>query len=249
MFSPFLLQPRSQRLCFSLKHGTFGDLWHRILAQALVCDAYIFLLPKSRKPLCGRRCRPLWTESRGVYDPDSFSCLIFDPSKMPESCLTSHRVSPFQSCLQIARNGRLSFWSGVFLAYRLSSAHRRSVGDTRALRGGYLFSFSVVVVPGFCSMGFLLDRKFWHYPKERFTLLQKTCHVVEIACPGSVLTVSLNLFHQTEGWEIFNGRVNGFPIHTALLCNDSPRGKAGAILAVAVPKQTAVHGEVSWLQF
>ena len=51
MFSPFLLQPRSQRLCFSLKHGTFGDLWHRILAQALVYDAYIILLQKSRKPL------------------------------------------------------------------------------------------------------------------------------------------------------------------------------------------------------
>lgn len=104
--------------------------------------------------------------------------------------------------------------------------------------------FSVVVIPGSCSMGFLLDRKFWHYPKERFTLLQKACHVVEIACPRSVLTVSLNLFYKTEGLEVFNGRVYGFPIHTALLCNDSPWWKAGAILAVAVPKQTAVHGEV-----
>lgn len=58
----------------------------------------------------------------------------------------------------------------------------------------------------------------------------------------------LNLFHQTEGREIFNGRVNCFPIHTALLCDDSPRGKAGAVLAVAVPEQTAIHGEVSRLQ-
>ena len=248
MFSPFLLQPRSQCLCFSLKHGTFGDLWHRILAQGLIYDAYFFRCPKSRKPLCGRGFRPLWSEASVVYDADSFTCLIFDPSKMPESCLTSHRVSPFQSCLQIASNGRFSFWSGVssLLGFPrhtggLWGTHGRSVGVVYSL-------CSVVVVPGFCSIGFLLDRKFWHYPNERFTLLQETCHVVEIACPRSVLAVPLNLFYQTTRREIFNGRVNGFPIHPALLCDDSPRGEAGAVLAVAMPKQTAIHGEVPRLQ-
>ena len=58
-----------------------------------------------------------------------------------------------------------------------------------------------------------------------------------------------NLFYKTEGREIFNGRVNSFSIHTALLCEDSPRGKAGAVLAVTVPKQTAIYGEVPRLQF
>ena len=125
---------------------------------------------------------------------------------MPKSCLTSYRVSPFQSCLQIARNGRFSFCSGV-------SSHLcvpRYTGGLWATHGrfvGVVYSlFSVVVVPEFCSMGFLLDRKFLHYPKERFTLLQKTCHVVEIACPGSVLTVSLNLFSPDRGMRDFQWR-------------------------------------------
>ena len=168
---------------------------------------------------------------------------------MPESCLASHSILLFQPCPQIAPNGRFSFWTGVFSQFCLPrhtgglwATHGRSVVVVYSL-------FSVVVIPGFCSMGFLLDRKFWHYPDERFTLLQKGCHVVEIARSRSVLTVPLNLFHQTERREIFNGGVNGFPIHTALLCDDSPRGKAGAVLAVAVPEQTAIHGEVSRLQF
>ena len=57
-------------------------------------------------------------------------------------------------------NGGFLFWSGVSSRLRvprhtggLWATHGRSVVAIYSL-------FSVVVVPGFCSMGFLLDRKF-----------------------------------------------------------------------------------------
>lgn len=188
-----------------------------------------------------------WVEGR--LRPRLFLLLDFRPieNAWKPPCITPYFAF---STLPSNRPKRAIFFLGeCFLASLCSSAHRRSVGDTRAFRGGYLFSFfccssSWVLFYGFCSMGFLLDRKFWHYPKERFTLLQKVCHVVEVARSRSVLAVPLNLFHKTEGREIFNSRVHGFPIHTALLGDDSPRGKAVAVLAVAVPEQTAIHGEV-----
>ena len=102
---------------------------------------------------------------------------------------------------------------------------------------------------GFCSMGFVIDVKFSPYPDRKFTLLQEAWHIVEIACPGSVLAVPGNLFDQSKSRQVFNRRINGFFIHTAFLCDDSPWGKAGTIPAVAVPEQTAVDREISRLQF
>ena len=45
--------------------------------------------------------------------PRLFHLLDFDPSKMPESRLVSHHISPFQHCSQIAPNGRFSYLAGV----------------------------------------------------------------------------------------------------------------------------------------
>ena len=64
-----------------------------------------------------------------------------------------------------------------------------------------------------CSMGFVIDWKFLHYPERIFTLFQEVSNIVEIACPCSVLTVSANLLHKTKGRKIFDSRVNCFPVY------------------------------------
>lgn len=117
-------------------------------------------------PFFGRHCRPMWAAA-GNRNPAAFSCLIFDPSKMSENCLVALLNSPFQPRSKIVPNGRFSFWAGVFFVSLCSSAHRRSVGDTRGCAVVIYSLFSVVVVPGFCYMCFLLDRKLWHYPQGR----------------------------------------------------------------------------------
>lgn len=114
---------------------------------------------KGHFTLCGRGFRPLWPEASVVYDADSFTCLIFDPSKMPESCLESHRISPFQPCAQIALNGRFSFRACVF-SHLCVPRHTGGLWATHGRFVGVVYSlFSVVVIPGFCSMGFLLDKE------------------------------------------------------------------------------------------
>ena len=145
----FFPQTRHYRGSVAPYTGTRSLLWH-----------LTFSVSKIPKTLVRSGFPADVIRVEGRLRPRLFLLLDFRPIKMPESCLTSYRISSFQLRLQIAPNGRFSFWAGGFLASLRSSAHRRSVGDTRAFCGGYLFSFSVVVVPGFCSMGFLLDRKF-----------------------------------------------------------------------------------------
>lgn len=91
--------------------------------------------------------------------------------------------------------------------------------------------------------------KFSPYTDWKITLPQEAWHIVEIACPDSVPSVSKNFFDQSESGQAFNCCINSFLIHTAFFCNDSPRGKTGTVHAVAVPEQTAVDSEISRLQF
>lgn len=70
-----------------------------------------------------------------------------------------------------------------------------------------------------CSMGFVIDKNLLHYPGGRFTLFQKAGNIVEIACPRSIFTMSTNLFNKSELRQTFDGRVNGFLIHTAFFRN------------------------------
>lgn len=97
-------------------------------------------------------------------------------------------------------------------------------------------------------MGFVIDTKFWHYPDREFTLFQKACHIVKVACHCSVFTVAMNLFYKTEIRQVFDCRINGLSINSAFFRNHSAWGKARTVFVVAVPNQTTVNRKIPRLQ-
>lgn len=67
------------------------------------------------------------------------------------------------------------------------------------LRMNLISLFSAVIdLSESCSMGLVIDKNLLHYLERIFTLFQKVSHIIQIACPCSVLTVSANLFNKFE---------------------------------------------------